>query len=504
MSAEPPRLSAATLAGARAGTRHPDYDRDRLRTGIAHLGLGAFVRAHQALYTEDLLATEPGDWGMIGVSLQRPDQRDRLMPQDGLYTALQRDSSGVSARIVGCLRSALVAPENPAAVVDAMAAPDVRIVSLTVTEKGYCANPATGRLQEQHPDIRHDLERPREPRTAVGFLVAALKRRRDEGRAPFTVLCCDNLPSNGRVVARLVSDFATASDAKLAAWIESNVAFPSTMVDRIVPATTPEDVTEAARVTGLADAAPVIHEPFRQWVVEDSFVDGVRPAWDRVGAELVGDVAPYEHMKLRLLNGAHSALAYLGYLAGHETIADTVADPVLRAFIQALWRDEIIEVVPPPPGADLPAYADVLLKRFANPAVRHRTWQIAMDGSQKLPQRLLETVRERLSRNLPIAGLALAIAAWLRYVGGTDEHGRAIDVRDPLAPHLRQILDQAGEDPAARVRAILGVDAIFGSDLPGDIRFEQALVAAYGSLLGRSARGAAAEFMSQRGARARA
>ncbi|HEX2727135.1 MAG TPA: mannitol dehydrogenase family protein [Beijerinckiaceae bacterium] len=500
MSVEHPRLSSASLERARAGTLRPAYDRHRLRTGIVHLGLGAFVRAHQALYTDDLLATEPGAWGMTGVSLQRPDQRDRLMPQDGLYTTLQRDSTGVSARIVGCLRSVLVAPEDPAAVIAAMADAHIRIVSLTVTEKAYCADPASGRLQAHHPDIRHDLEHAEEPRTAVGFLVAALRRRRAEGKAPFTVLCCDNLPSNGRLVARLVGDFAALAEDGLAGWIGSNVAFPATMVDRIVPATTPDDLAEAARVTGLADAAPVVHEPFRQWVVEDRFVDGVRPAWHRVGAEFVGDVAPYEHMKLRLLNGAHSALAYLGYLAGHETIADAVADPVLRDFVQALWRDEIIPVVPPPSGTDLSGYAGVLLDRFANPEVRHRTWQIAMDGSQKLPQRLLETMRERLARDLPVGGLALAIAAWLRYVGGTDERGAMIDVRDPLAPHLRQLLDQAGDDPGARVRAVLAIDAIFGADLARDSRFERALVDAYGSLLARGARGAVTELMSRRAA----
>jgi fructuronate reductase len=492
MSAEHPRLSAATLASARAGTQQPAYDRDRLRPGIVHLGLGAFVRAHQALYTEDLLATEFGPWGMIGVSLQRPDQRDRLAPQDHLYTALQRDSSGVTARIVGCVQSALVATEDPEAVIEAMAQPDTRIVSLTVTEKGYCLDPATGRLQEHHPDIQHDLEHPSEPRTAVGFILAALARRRDAGMAPFTVLCCDNLPSNGTLLKNLVSDFAALGDCGLATWIETHAAFPSTMVDRIVPATTPDDLAEAARLTGLVDEAPVVHEPFRQWVIEDRFIGGVRPSWDRVGAEFVGDVAPYEHMKLRLLNGAHSALAYLGYLAGRETIADAVADPALRTFVKALWRDEIIPVVPPPPGTDLTAYTDALLNRFSNPAIRHRTWQIAMDGSQKLPQRLLSSVRERLARDLPISHLALATAAWIRYVGGIDERGREIDVRDPLGPKLREILDRAGEDPRARVRAVLGVEAIFGSDLPRDARFENALVAAYRNLFEQGAVGAAA------------
>ncbi|PVE21274.1 mannitol dehydrogenase [Microvirga sp. KLBC 81] len=495
MTADTPLLSPATLSAAKVGTLRPGYDRDRLRTGIVHLGLGAFVRAHQALYTEDLLATEPGDWGMTGISLQRPDQRDRLMPQGRLYTALQKDASGVSARIVGCLNSVMVAAEDPVAVVEAMADPSIRIVSLTVTEKGYCIDPATGRLQEHHPDIQHDLEYPGEPRTAVGFILAALERRRDAGMAPFTVLCCDNLPSNGHLLASLVSDFAALRDCGLATWVERYAAFPSTMVDRIVPATTTEDIAEAARLTGLADAAPVVHEPYRQWVIEDRFIDNSRPRWERVGAELVSDVAPYEHMKLRLLNGAHSALAYLGYLAGHETIADTMADPALRLYVEGLWQ-EIIPVVPAPPGTDLSSYAKTLLERFSNPAIRHRTWQIAMDGSQKLPQRLLSTVRERLAPNVDLPRIALAVAAWLRYVGGTDERGREIDVRDPLAAHLRAVLDRAGEAPQDRVRAVLGIEAIFGPDLPRDPRFENALTSAYTQLLTRGARNAAAELSS--------
>jgi fructuronate reductase len=489
----PPPLSASTLAGARASAHRPAYDRERLRTGIVHLGLGAFVRAHQAIYTDDLLATEPGGWGMVGVSLQRPDQRNRLMPQDCLYTSLQRDASGLAARIVGCLRSVLVAPEDPIAVIDAMADPNTRIVSLTVTEKGYCIDPATGRLQQDHADIRHDLEHPVEPRTAVGLILAALERRRDAGMAPFTVLSCDNLPANGRLLASLVSDFGALRDCRLATWVATHAAFPSTMVDRIVPAATPEDLAEATRLTGLTDAAVVVHEPYRQWVIEDWFVDDVRPRWERVGAEIVSDVSPYEHMKLRLLNGAHSALAYLGYLSGYETIADTVADPVLRRFVESLWR-EIIPVVPPPPETDLVSYSRALLERFSNAAIRHRTWQIAMDGSQKLPQRLLATIRERLARDMELPSLALSVAGWTRYVGGVDEHGREIDVRDPLADHLRETLENAGGDPTARVRAILGVEAIFGTDLPRDRRFENALIAAYTSLLARGARGAAAEL----------
>ncbi len=486
-----PRLSDATLHRAHPGTLMPGYDRAALRTGIVHLGLGAFARAHVATYTDDLLAIEPGDWGIVGASLQRPDQRDRLAPQDGLYTALQRDCDGVTARIIGCLRATLVAPENPAALVATMADGACRIVSLTVTEKGYCHDPASGRLDAGHPDIRHDLAHPDAPRSAIGLIVAALRHRRSAGLAPFTVLCCDNLPHNGRVLADLTRDFAALHDHGLAGWIERNGAFPSTMIDRIVPAATEADIAAAAEATGLHDAAPVSHEPFRQWVIEDRFVDGVRPAWENVGAQLVDDVAPYEHMKLRLLNGAHSALAYLGYLAGHATIADSVADDVLRRYVDALWRDEIIPVVPAPAGVMLGDYAAELLARFANPAIRHRTWQIAMDGSQKLPQRLLGTIRERLARKLSFPGLALAVAAWIVYVGGTDESGAPIDVRDPLAATLQACLAAAGPDPMQRVTAILRTRAVFGDDLPRDAAFVHAIADAYALLLGKGARAAA-------------
>lgn len=484
-----PRLSAATLQQVRPGVLLPGYDRERLRSGIVHLGLGAFARAHLAAYTDEVLARQSGDWGIIGVSLKRPDQRDRLAPQDGLYTTLQRDGSGVRAAVIGCVRSVLVAPEDPAAVVAAMADPACRIVTLTVTEKGYCHDPATGRLDAAHPEIVHDLAHPDAPCSAVGFIAAALDRRRLAGLAPFTVLCCDNLPHNGRLLSGLVADFAALHGGPLGQWVEANVAFPSTMVDRIVPAATDADLADAFAATGLYDAAPVSHEPFRQWVIEDRFVGGARPAWEIAGAQLVGDVAPFEHMKLRMLNAAHSALAYLGYLSGRETIVDAVGDEVLRRYTEALWAEEIIPVVPPPPGVSLPDYAAALMTRFANPAIRHRTWQIAMDGSQKLPQRLLATVRERLARGLPIPRLAMAVAAWIRYVGGVDEAGAAIDVRDPLAAQLRA-LHGAGDV----VRAVLGVEAIFGADLPRSDAFVAAVMDAYTILLQRGARGAAASM----------
>ncbi|MFC3123678.1 mannitol dehydrogenase family protein [Pseudoroseomonas globiformis] len=487
-----PRLHPeALLSRHPEGVAMPCYNRAALRPSIVHLGLGAFARAHLALYTEDVLNADGGDWGILGVSLQRPDQRDRLAPQDGLYTAIERGPDGEQCRIVGCLLGVMVAPEERGALVARLANPRTRIVSLTVTEKGYCHDPATGRLRLDHPDISHDLTNLAAPRTAIGFLVAGLAARRAAGHAPFTVLCCDNLPHNGRLVAGLVGEFADALDPALSAWIGAEGAFPCTMVDRIVPALTDADLVAAERLSGFADAAPVGHESFRQWVIEDDFVGGLRPEWEKAGAQFASDVAPFEHMKLRLLNGSHSALAYLGYLAGYETIGDAVNDDAFAGYLQRFW-DEVRPMVPPPPGQDLHAYTDALLARFRNPAIRHRTWQIAMDGSQKLPQRLLGTLRERLAQGLDSPALCLAVAAWARYVGGTDEAGSPIDVRDPMAAGLRAQLDAAGAEPAARIRALLGVEAVFGTDLPAEPRFATALTEAYAQLMAKGARAAAA------------
>jgi fructuronate reductase len=454
------------------------------KTGIVHLGLGAFFRAHGAIYIQE--ADTKGQWGILGVSLQRPDVRDALQPQQGLYTALELGPNGQTAQTVTSVTGVLVAPEDPQAVLDAMADPAVKIVSLTVTEKGYCHEPATGRLNPDHPDIAYDLTQPL-PRSAVGFLTRALQLRRNRGLRPFTILTCDNLSTNGHLVRGLTLDLATRIDPALADWIADNARFPSTMVDRIVPATTPDTIASVQRLTGQQDAAPVQHEPFRQWVIEDDFVDNQRPDLASVGVELVKDVTPYEHMKLRMLNGTHSSLAYLGYLSGYETIADCMADPVLAAFVRALWSDEIIPALNPPPGANLNAYAVALHDRYQNPGIRHRTWQIAMDGSQKLPQRILGTLADNLAAQRPSPGLTLAVAAWMVYVGGTDLKCQPIDVRDPLAARLRAASD-AHETPDGKVAALLALSDIFPPGLAAALH--PSLTLAMKSLLQKGARGA--------------
>ncbi|MFC0201587.1 mannitol dehydrogenase family protein [Paracoccus rhizosphaerae] len=454
--------------------------------GIVHLGLGAFFRAHGAIFVSEAMEASGGDWGIIGVSLQSPGTRDRLKPQGWAYTALELGPEGETAQVVTVLRDVLVAPEDPQAVLDAMAAQAVRIVSLTVTEKGYCHEPSTGRLNPDHPDIRHDLGHPL-PKSAPGFLVRALQARRAAGLDPFTVLCCDNLPENGRVVRGVVLDLARLVDPALASWIEAKGAFPSTMVDRIVPATTPADLDRLEALTGHRDEAPVMHEPFRQWVVEDSFACG-RPDLGAVGVQLVQDVTPFEYMKLRMLNGTHSSLAYLGYLAGHETISDTMADPVFARFVDRLWRDEIIPALTPPPGEDLPAYARALHNRYANPAIRHRTWQIAMDGSQKLPQRILGTIVESRAAGQPVPGLTLAVAAWIRYTSGRGEDGQGIEVKDPLAPQLAALWR---DDPAQTVAGFLSLSQVFPAALREDEGFAADVTEALNRLIRKGARAAA-------------
>ncbi|MDO8881402.1 MAG: mannitol dehydrogenase family protein [Pseudotabrizicola sp.] len=450
--------------------------------GIVHLGLGAFFRAHGAVYIEEAMSASGGDWGILGVSLQSTTMRDQLTPQGGTYTALELGPDGETLRHVQSVQGVLVAREDPGAVLEAMADPGVKIVSLTVTEKGYCHEPSTGRLNLRHPDILHDLATAL-PVSAPGFLVRALALRHARGLAAFTVLTCDNLPNNGQVVRGVVLDLARAIDPALADWIQAECRFPSTMVDRIVPATKPEDIARVAALIGAQDAAPVLHEPFRQWVVEDDFIGGLRPDLGAVGVQMVADVTEYEHMKLRMLNGTHSSLAYLGYLSGHETIADCMADPVLDRFVQSLWSREIIPALTPPEGVSLADYAGALHARYANPSIRHRTWQIAMDGSQKLPQRILGTLETNLEAGRPCPGLMLAVAAWMIYVRGTDLTGAPIEVKDPLAPRLREAATSA--DP---VGALLGLRAVFPEALAN--RLEQPLRNAYATLVNQGAKAA--------------
>ena len=475
------RLGNATLPNANA--IRPAYDRSKVTNGIVHLGIGAFARAHLAVYTEAALAAGDRGWGILAASLRSPDTRDALNPQDGLYSLAVRDESGEKLQVIGAVGHVLLAFEDPDRLIAAMAHRDIAIVSLSVTEKGYCHDAASGQLNELHPDILHDLAHPNLPVSAPGFLVAALARRWRDGVPPFTIVSCDNLPGNGRLLKRLLVRLAGLQDPALAQMLEDHLACPCTMVDRIVPATTSEDRARISASLGVRDAWPVVTEPFTQWVIEDDFPLG-RPRWELMGAQFVADVAPYEAMKLRLLNGAHSCIAYLGYLSRATTVADAMDLPGMADYVARLML-EILPTLHVPDGFDAVGYCAALIKRFCNPALKHRTWQIAMDGSQKLPQRLLGTMRDRLAAGADIECLGLGVAAWMVYVTGVDLHGDAIDVRDPLAKDLRTLADAAGRDAARLTAALLGVEAVFGRDLPGDARFVAAVTEAVRRVLAR-------------------
>ncbi len=481
-------LCSATLSSLGREVAQPGYDRGALQPGIVHLGIGAFMRAHLAVATEAALHAE-GDlrWGIVGVSLRQPDTRDALAPQDGLYTVAVRDADDAGharqrLQVIGCIESVLVAPEDPGAVLQAIAAPSTHIVSLTVTEKGYAHDPATRALKFDHPDVVHDLVHADAPRSAIGFIVHGLARRRAAGHGPLTLLSLDNLPSNGHTLQGLVLAFAERIDPPLAHWIASECTFPNSMVDRIVPRTTDADRARIDTQLGLHDAWPVMAEPFFDWAVEDRFAAG-RPAWNLAGARFVADAAPFEALKLRMVNGAHSTIAYLGAMAGWQTVDAAIGQPALRRVVEAMMRDEIEPTLPALPGLDLAVYRASLLQRFANPALAHRTQQIAMDGSQKLPQRLLGTVRDRLAAGRPIARLGLAVAAWLHYLRGHDEQGRPYAIDDPLAADLAAIASSVEPlaDAQSRARAFTLFAPVFG-DLAGVPTLVDAIAPALESL----------------------
>lgn len=471
----------------------PTYDRTKLVSRIVHLGFGAFHRAHQAVYADILAAEHGSDWGYTEVNLIGGEQQIAdLNHQDNLYTVAEMSADAWTARVVGVVKEALHAQvDGLETVLAKMCEPQVAIVSLTITEKGYYHSPASGQLMLDHPFIAADIQNPHQPKSAPGVVVEALARRRAAGLPAFSVMSCDNMPENGHVMRNVVCAYARAIDAGLADWIESHVTFPSTMVDRIVPAVTPDTLDKIEQLTGVRDPAGVACEPFRQWVIEDNFVAG-RPAWEKAGAELVSDVIPFEEMKLRMLNGSHSFLAYLGYLAGYEHINDCMGDENYRRAAHDLMLNEQAPTLKVQ-NVDLARYADLLIARYTNPALRHRTWQIAMDGSQKLPQRMLDSVRWHLADNSSFTLLTLGVAGWMRYVGGVDEKGNKIEVSDPLLPVIQAAV-QGSEEGESRVKALLAIQAIFGQDLPQNGQFVDQVTNAYLSLLSKGAKATVAKF----------
>lgn len=440
----------------------PKRTAPRRIAGVVHLGLGAFFRAHGAVYLQESMAKSGGDWGVVGVSLRSPAVRDRLAGQDSVYTSVELSQAGLGLEKIDTVQEVLVAPEDPEAVLQTMAADTTRIVSLTITEKGYCRGPNGAYVDFSHPDIQHDLTSV-QPKSAPGFLVRALQRRWQQDRRPFTVLSLDNLPANGHVTRQIVIELATRMDERLGQWIASEGRFPSTMVDRIVPATTEALVERVQQETGIFDPALVAHEPFRQWVVEDDFVDGIRPDLATAGVLMVSDVSPFEAMKLRMLNGTHSALAYIGSLAGHETVADAIGDAAIAGFIDGLWFDEIAPSLSAPPGVDLGDYSMLLKSRYQNPEIRHLLKQIASDGSEKLPQRILDPLFENRAAGRPHGRLLMVVAAWFRFIQKASGTG----LNDPLESQIAAAVQRAGSD-AELTKALLGLTSVFGG-YPSDL-----------------------------------
>jgi fructuronate reductase len=421
-----------------------------LKPGVLHIGFGAFHRAHQAVYTDLALAREFGDWGIIGVCLKSVETIRDLRAQDHLFSVTTRGAAEDDVRVVGSVIGGLTGIEDRASLLEWIADPAIRIVSLTVTEKAYGLDAATGRLDRQNVTIAADLTNRAAPTSVIGLLVEGLARRRAAGLLPFTVLCCDNLPANGRTVRGLVLEMAEARDQPLSAWIDEYGAFPSTMVDRIVPAATEETRRRAADRLGAEDMLALDTEPFMQWIIEDRFVSG-RPNWEAGGALFVNDVEPYEKMKLRLLNGAHSMIAYLGQLAGLDYVRDVMAIPGNVARVRRYMR-AAARTLDPVPGIDLDAYQEQLLERFSNPTIAHRTRQIAMDGSQKLPQRIFAAAVDDLKAGRDGAAFADAMALWIAYLRSENE------IDDPRAEQLKHAAAQnADQDPTAAIFALPGL-----------------------------------------------
>jgi mannitol 2-dehydrogenase len=453
-------LSDATLAEFAPEVSVPRYDRSRVTPGIVHFGVGNFHRAHEAVYLDDLMNDgEAMEWGICGVGLLPQDarMRDTLLAQDGLYTLVLRHSDGrLEPRVIGSIVKYLFAPDDSSKVVEQLADPATRIVSLTVTEGGYNNHPVTGKFDVDNPAIRKD-SRSAVPSTVFGFVVAGLRRRRAEGTLPFTVMSCDNIQENGNVARAALIAFARLSDSEFADWIEENVAFPNSMVDRITPVTTLDDVALVERTWGVADQWPVLSEPFRQWVLEDCFADG-RPPFERAGVQLVPDVMPYELMKLRLLNVSHQALAYFGFLAGYRFTHEAVRDPDIREFVRAYMDRDATPTLLPVPGVDVEGYKEQLLERLSNPEIRDTLARLCADTSNRIPKWLVPIVTANLRAGRDVSLSAAIIASWARYAEGVDERGVTIAVVDPLASTLTA---RARAYPTNRI-AFLQAPDLFG------------------------------------------
>ena len=430
---------------------------------IMHFGPGAFFRSFVASLIDEINQREVEKWGIIAVSLNSEDTFNKLAGQELVFNALSMSREQKQVQQISSISEYFVTKKDGQSVLDALSDEQIEIVSLTITEKGYHYNSEKRELDFGNQNIIDDLRNLERPKTAVGFLVAGLKDRYLSGKAPFTVLSCDNLPNNGAVAKKIVLDFAQKIDPSFANWISKEVRFPSSMVDRITPAIKDQDIKNFAEEYGVFDPALVVHEEFFQWVIEDEF-SSARPKFELAGIQMVRNVELHEKMKLRCLNGTHSALAYLGYLAGYNTIAECVSHDSMVNYIQYLWGKEILPTLETPEGENLNDYCIKLLGRYQNPAIEHRTWQIAMDGSQKLPQRILETVSDLIKHRKNFQGLALAIAAWIKYVTAENLNGEIVDVCDPLASDFAMIAKKS-KTSEQYVDAMLDQSKVFPENL---------------------------------------
>jgi mannitol 2-dehydrogenase len=488
-------LNAGTLQSLATTVAIPSYDRRRVRTGMVHIGVGGFHRAHQAMYADRLMNDGLAlGWGICGVGVLTSDRRMRevLAAQDGLYTLVVKHPDGsLEPRVVGSLVEYLLAPDDPAAVVEKLTDPETRIVSLTITERGYNTDPVTGVFDSSTPEVRADLRPDAALRTTFGLVTEALTRRRDRGLAPFTVLSCDNLQGNGDVARRAFTAFATLRDPELGAWVEREVSFPNSMVDRITPMTRPADVALLQDRFGVGDAWPVVCEPFAQWVVEDRFPAG-RPPWEEAGVQLVGDVAPYEAMKLRLLNGSHQALAYFARLDGHHFVHDACRDPLWSRFLQDYMDREVSPTLPTVSGVDLEDYKRTLLQRFTSAALGDTVTRLCSQTSALIPKYVLPVVRAGLATGGEVHRAAAVVASWARFAEGQDDHGRPITLVDRHADRLRANASRLGEDPLAFI-----ADRSIFDDLVHDQRFTAPYRQALTSLREHGARATLASLVER-------
>ncbi|WP_226686645.1 mannitol dehydrogenase family protein [Stutzerimonas stutzeri] len=468
------KLNEANLPRLPVPIARPDYRLAEVTSGIAHIGVGGFHRAHQAAYTDALMNTGEGlEWGICGIGTRAEERamRDALAAQDYLYTLVELDDRpDTEVRVIGSIRDMLLVGEDGSeAVVARLADPAIRIVSLTITEGGYCLDDSTGQFNAQLPQIQHDLQNPRSPISVFGLLCAALAKRRGHGVGPFTVMSCDNLPHNGDVTRRATLAFASLVDPDLARWIERNVSFPNAMVDRITPMTSTAHRQDLERQHGLDDAWPVVCEPFVQWVVEDRFVAG-RPAWEKVGVQFTDDVSPYEEMKIKLLNGSHLALTYLGYLRGYRFVHETMADPLFVEYIRRYMDEDVTPQLAAVPGIDLARYKQTLIERFSNRAIADQLERVCSDGSSKFPKFTVPTINRLIADNTALDRAALVVAAWALYLRGVDENGEQYRIPDPRADFCQSLV---AEDDGLAER-LLGCEEIFGTRISRSLAFREA------------------------------